>query len=155
MLPVYARVRRTVSTKTDLCPTSRHVFYSWILLRTSVNPRSPKPISLTRSTKGGVATDPRHISSSMAHRIEIPTATPLFSRSRNPTVLMPIPSCATGSRKSKMAAVKTKAAITIERTEISMRFQLLPPHFRPGPTWIWHYRHCPTFCDVGRQPISK
>jgi len=54
-----------------------------------------------------------------------------------------------------MAAVKTKAALNFERLEISMRFQPLPPHFRPGPTWIWHCRHWSTFPDVGRLPNSK
>jgi len=44
-------------------------------------------------------------------------------------VLLPILSRVTGSRKSEMAAVTTQAAITFERLEITMRFQLLPPHF--------------------------
>ena len=78
------------------------------------NPGSPEPISLTRSTEG-VTRDPRHVSSSMAHRNEITTVTPIFSRSRNPTVLLPMSSRANGSRKSKMAAVKTEAAINVER----------------------------------------
>ena len=35
----------------------------------------------------------------------------------------------------KMAATKLELEITFERKEISMRFQRLPPHFRPRPTW--------------------
>ena len=62
---------------------------------------------------------------------------PIFSRSRDPTVLL---SRTTGSRKTKMAAVKTETAIKCAPLDITMRFQLLPSHFRPGPTWIWHYR---------------
>jgi len=48
-------------------------------------------------------------------------------------VLMPILSRATGSWKFKEAAVKTQAAITFERLEITMRFQLLPPLFITRP----------------------
>ena len=58
-------------------------------------------------------------------------------------------------RKSKMTAGKMEAAITFKRLEITMLFQFLPPHFRPGPTWIWHCRHRPTFRDVGGRPNSK
>jgi len=103
----------------------------------------------------GIATDPRHISSSMAHMNIIPTAILLFPRSRKSTVLLPMPSRAAVSRKSKMAAVNTEAAITSERLEITMRFQLPPPHFRPDAIWIWHCRYFPTFLDVGRLPNAK
>ncbi len=47
----------------------------------------------------------------------------------NPMVLLSIRSHAIGSRKSKMAVVKTQAAITFERIEITMRFQFLPHIF--------------------------
>jgi len=40
-----------------------------------------------------------------------------------------MPSRSIESRKSRMAAVQTEAAITFERLEISMRFQLLPTIF--------------------------
>ena len=83
-----ARIRLVSSATSNASYCLR--YWEKQLGKTTHNPGSTEPMLLTRSTKG-VATDPRHISSSMAHRIEIPTATPLFSRSRNPTVLMPIP----------------------------------------------------------------
>ena len=65
------------------------------------------------------------ISSSVAHKKRNSNGYPPFLGSRIPTVLLPMMSHATGSRKSKMGAVLTDAAITFERLEISTRFQLL------------------------------
>src|SRR5664279_5177178 len=48
----------------------------------------------------------------MPDRDEIPTATPMFSGSRNSMVLLRIPSDVSGSRKSKLADVKPDALIT-------------------------------------------
>ena len=40
-----------------------------------------------------------------------------------------------------MAAGKTEATATFERFEITMRFQLLPPHFRLGYDTVDIARH--------------
>ena len=51
-------------------------------------------------------------------------------------------------RKSKMAAVKTEAAITFERLEITTRFKLPPPRqARLGYDTVDIARHFPTLAD--------
>ncbi len=56
-----------------------------------------------------------------------------------------------GDNRCKMAAIKPELEITFERKKISMRFQRLPPHFRPCPTSIWHWRHGQRLAEVGRR----
>jgi len=71
----------------------------------------------------------------MAHRNEIPTATPYFEVEESGGTNADAVTC---NRKPEFqdGGRKTQAAITFERLDITMRFQLLLPHFRPGPTWI-------------------
>ena len=49
-----------------------------------------------------------------------------------------------------MVAVKTEAAITFDRLEITTRFQLLPPHFRPEYGRNQKSRHGYDIVDIAR-----
>src|SRR5208282_3202661 len=63
----------------------------------------------------------------MTHRNEIPKATPIFLGSGNPTAPMGILSDVTGSRKSKMAAIKQEVPISQLLYKIATPFQRLTP----------------------------
>ena len=62
------------------------------------------------------------------HKDIIPTATPTFSTMADLTMTTST-SSDVGDDRFKMAATKPKLEITLERKEISMQFQRLPPHF--------------------------
>src|SRR5271157_3801186 len=92
---------------------------------------------------GGGKMTPQGISGSMILRIKFPTATPLFSGSRNSMALFRILSDVTGSRKSKMAANKLVIRISRLLDKIATPFQRLTPNFRGPATQGRHCEYCP------------
>ena len=73
---------------------------------------SPEPFSLTRSPEGRRYGPQTYLEFYNTYKRNSNGYNPIFSRSRDPTVLL---SRTTGSRKTKMAAVKTETAIAFEQ----------------------------------------
>jgi len=67
----------------------------------------------------------------------ISTDTPIFSKSRNLVKLVPILPDVSGSRKSKLAAVKPEVHVSQLVDMIESKFQKHLPCFRGWPTQ-WH-----------------
>jgi len=55
----------------------------------------------------------------------------------------------------KMAGWKPEVEITFEWKQMATRSQRLPPHFRPCPTQIWHWRHDPTSTDMRNAKLRR
>ena len=79
---------------------------------------------------GGSQTGNTYISACIQHNCTIPTAIPMFSRSRNSIKLLLILYYASGSQKSKMAAHKPEILISQPVYNITAQFQRLYPCFR-------------------------
>src|SRR5664279_4560603 len=69
------------------------------------NPNTTRCNRKSEIQDGGRQTGSTYISASIADSNEIPTATPMFSGSRNSMVITRLPPYVTGSRKFKMVAV--------------------------------------------------
>src|SRR5664279_238735 len=100
-----------------------------------LNGDNPNTIRCNRKSEiqdGGRQTGSTFISASIPDSNEIPTATPMFSGSRNSMVITRLPPYVTGSRKFKMVAVKLEVLLYQLLYQIATKFQRLLLCFR-GP----------------------
>src|SRR5664279_4110095 len=78
------------------------------------NPNTTRCNRKSEIQDGGRQTGSTFISASIPDTNEIPTATPMFSGSRNSMVITRILPEVTGSQKSNMAAAKPEVIITLD-----------------------------------------
>ena len=102
-----------------------------------LNPWSPMPIWLTRSTKG-VTNDLLPISKFLDHIWTYFLRLPQFSGSNNSMGILRLLSGVTGSQKFKMASVQKEIIMYQVTDEITTEVQQLYPCFR-CPTTQWLY----------------